>query len=513
MADRRKNSKRLSSRRDVTRRKFISTGSAGLMGTAGLLGSSNMLGSGAPLFGAAGIDEDPSGGLPGFGRAKQLIILYLYGAPSQMETLDPKIDGPSDMRGAFKSIPTRYPGIHVSELLPDIGKIIDKFALVRTFSHESNNHAASVTLSGIPRSEPAIEANGKDDRHWPYFGSVLEYLWKQQGVDATKTGIPVHMILPWHLNSKTDPRRWVPNAGWLGTQYNPVLPIFDGKGALEKGLPTIQGQTPIFSRHNPFHATTPESTFRFEGTQLPESVSKERFEARRQLLGHLDAAGAELLSGRGDSMARYQDVAFRMIADPRVAEAVDVTRESEEVREKFGHTLVGMEFLAARRLIQAGVKVVTAIWDTYGDNNAAWDTHVNALPRLKNFLCPTFNKVLPAFVEDMERHGLLEDTLVMCISEHGRTPKITNCAGSGREHWSGAYWGLFFGAGIKTAQVIGETDKVGAFPITDPYNPKDVLATMYHLLGFPPHLSTVPDRNGRPTPILPFGKVMAELLA
>jgi len=453
-------------------------------------------------------------GLPGFGRAKSLVILYLYGAPSQMETLDPKTDGPLEMRGEFKSIPTCYPGIHVCELLPEIGKRLNKMALVRSFSHESNNHAASVTLSGIPWSIPAIEANGKDERHWPYFGSVLEHLWKQKGLDASKTGIPVHVILPWHLNSKTDPNRWVPNAGWLGQEYNPVLPIFDGKGALESGLPTITGVMPKLSRHNPFHATTPESTFRFEGTRLPENVSSQRFEARRRLLDSFDANGRDLIGARAESMGRFQDVAFNMIADPKVAEAVDVRRESDEVRAKYGHTLFGMEALAARRLIQAGVKVVTATWDTYGDNNAAWDTHANAIPRLKEYLLPTFNTILPAFLDDMEKQGLLEDTLVMVISEHGRTPKITpGRAGGGREHWSGAYWGLFFGAGIKTEQVIGATDKVGAYPITKPYNPKDVLATMYHLLGVNPYLATVPDRNRRPAPILPFGKVIEELLA
>src|SRR5262249_2109841 len=151
-------------------------------------------------------------------------------------------------------------------------------------------------------------------------------------------------------------------------------------------------------------------------------------------------------------------------------------------------------------------------WDDYVFNNNAWDTHYNHFPRLKEGLCPTLDQVLTAFREDMQQRGLLEDVLVMVISEHGRTPAITSTTGGGREHWGGAYCGMFFGAGIRTGQVIGSTDKQGAFPTSRPIDPKDVLATAYHLLGIGGK-TMIPDRTGRPIPLLPHGEVVQELLS
>src|SRR3990172_2002055 len=166
-------------------------------------------------------------------------------------------------------------------------------------------------------------------------------------------------------------------------------------------------------------------------------------------------------------------------------------------------TLFGQSALAARRLVVIGVKVGTGFWGTGADNNPAWDTHHNHHPRLKDGLLPKFDQIVPAFLDDMESRGLLDETLVLVISEHGRTPAITRTVGGGREHWAGAYWGMFFGAGIKIGQVIGATDRGGGYPISRATDPKDILATMYHLLGFDPQLTTIPDPLGRPVHILP----------
>jgi hypothetical protein len=451
--------------------------------------------------------------LPGFGRAKSVIVLYLYGAPSQMETLDPKPEAPIEQRGEIKAISSSIPGIAVSELLPNIGKNLHRVALVRSMTHQSNNHAVSVALSGLPKSMPAIEANGNDPRHWPYFGSVLEYLWRQQGEDTAKEGIPTNILLPWALNAKSDPSRWSPHGAALGRAYNPVIPRFDGEGSLEVGNPSAHGAEAILSHFDPYDGVTPESTFRLDGATLPDDVDHARLEARRRLLAQLDTAYSSNVSKEVEAFNAYQMAALDMVANPKVAHALDVTKEPEKVRERYGLTLFGQEALAARRLVQAGVRVVTAFWDDYAYGNNAWDTHHNHFPRLKQGLCPIFDQVLPAFLDDMERQGLLEETLVMVISEHGRTPAITNTTGGGREHWSGAYWGMFFGAGIETGQVIGETDKQGAYPISRPTDPKDILATMYHLMGFDPVLTTIPDRQLRPKRLIPYGEVVRELLA
>ena len=484
---------------DYTRRGFLAATTGGACGVAS-------------VGQAAGANSSrPASQIRMLGRAKSVVVLYLYGAPSQMDTLDPKPEAPLERRGEFGTIPTRMAGIRVCEHLPRIASSLNRMCLIRSMSHASNNHAVSVALSGLSRSEPAIEANRADPQHWPYFGSVLEYLWKQNGHDSDRSGLPKNVILPWPLNARTDPNRWSPHAAWLGPAFNPVYPLFRGQGSREIGNPTANGPTALKSRFDPYDGVTPASTFAFEGSELPAEVSAVRFVDRVQLLDR--SGGSAANSDEVKRFQRYQRAAVRMIADPRLARAVDVTREPRAVREKYGLTLFGMEALAARRLIEAGVRVVTAFWDDYAYPNNAWDTHYNHFPRLKDGLCPILDQVLTTFREDMEQRGLLDDTLVMVISEHGRTPAIARVSGGGRDHWAGAYWGLFFGAGIQTAQVIGSTDKQGGFPTTRPIDPKEILATMYHLLGIDASRTTIPDRSGRPTLLLPHGSVVPELLA
>ncbi len=447
-----------------------------------------------------------------FGRAKSVVILFLYGAPSQMDTLDPKPLAPLERRGEFKTISTSLPSVAACEHLPNIARNLHRVALVRSMTHTSNNHAVSVALSGLSKSEPAIEGNGHDPRHQPYIGSVLEYLWKQQGISVQSTGIPVNMVLPWALNGKTDPGRWQHHAAWLGRSYNPVIPLFAGQGSLEVGSPSIKGTTAILTRFDPWDGVTGDSTLRFDGTAIPDDVTMARFVGRQNLLHNLDPSARS--SGKSETtFDACRDVAFAMIANPKVAQALDATREPDRVRDAYGRSLFGQSALTARRLVEVGVKVITVFWDTWIDNNAAWDTHHNHHPRLKDGLCPKFDQILPAFLDDMHERGLLDETLVMVISEHGRTPEITSTPGGGREHWAGAYWGMFFGAGIRTGQVMGATDRQGGYPIRDATDPKDILATMYHLLGFDPHAATIPDRLGRPVHVIPHGDVVRQLLA
>jgi hypothetical protein len=383
-------------------------------------------------------------------------------------------------------------------------------------THTSNNHAVSTALSALRESSPAIEGNGNDPRHQPYFGSILEYLWKQQGVSMATTGVPVNMVLPWPLNSRTDPGRWQHHAAWMGKSYNPIIPRFAGNGMREIGDPSIKGSTPILTRFDPWDGMTPESTFAFAGAELPSDMTALRLDARFNLLSAFGQCGLRSQTDAGGSTAgriwdQHRDLARAMITSPTVTRALDVTREPRALRERYGLTMFGQSALTARRLIEIGVKVVTVFWDTWTDNNAAWDTHHNHHPRLKQGLCPKLDQILPAFLDDMDSRGLLEDTLVLVISEHGRTPAITNCPGGGREHWSGAYWGLFFGAGIKTGQVIGATDPLAGYPVSRPTHPGDILATAYHLLGFDPELTTIPDRSERPMR-LTEGSVVQELL-
>lgn len=481
----------------ISRRHFLSSSGVGLA-AAGLAGSLQVSSAIAATRSSA--------------RAKSVIVLYLYGAPSQMDTLDPKPDAPVETRGEFSSIATSLPGIRASELLPNIARNLHRVCLLRSMTHSSNNHAVSTALSGLRESSPAIEGNNNDARHQPYFGSVLEYLWKQQGISMEASGMPLNMVLPWPLNHKTDPGRWHHHAAWLGKAYNPVIPTFLGRGSLEIGAPSIKGTTPIMTRFDPWDGITTDSTFAFDGASLPAEVSQARLDGRLKLLRSFENADWVRSAQASHSFEQKRNLALAMMTNPAVTRALDISREPMRLREAYGFSMFGQCALAARRLVEAGVKIVTVFWDTWTDNNAAWDTHHNHHPRLKDGLCPKFDQILPTFLNDMESRGLLEDTLVLVISEHGRTPTITNSPGGGREHWAGAYWGMFFGAGIRTGQVIGGTDRRGGYPVSHPTHPNDILATAYHLLGFDPHLTTIPDRTDRPVR-LTEGSVVQEMLA
>jgi hypothetical protein len=318
------------------------------------------------------------------------------------------------------------------------------------------------------------------------------------------------MVLPWPLNHKTDPGRWQHHAAWLGRGYNPIVPSFVGKGAREIGDPSIAGTSPILTRYDPWDGITADSTFGFDAAIRPVEVSDLRLKQRRRLLDRFEEGGSANGAG-ARAFEHNRDSAFAMVSSPAIAEALDVTREPRHVRDRYGLTMFGQCALAARRLVETGVRVVTVFWDTWTDNNAAWDTHHNHHPRLKQGLCPKLDRILPAFLDDMESRGLLDETLVLVISEHGRTPAITSCPGGGREHWAGAYWGMLLGAGIKIGQVIGATDRIGAFPTAHPVHPNDILATAYHLLGFDTEIVRIPDRGGRPMS-LTEGTVLHDLL-
>ncbi len=182
------------------------------------------------------------------------------------------------------------------------------------------------------------------------------------------------------------------------------------------------------------------------------------------------------------------------------------------MRDRYGMTLFGQGVLAARRLVEHGVRLVTVFWDEYQEANSAWDTHVQQYPRLKDSLLPGLDRAYPTLLQDLQTRGLLDETLVVCISEHGRTPKLNNAAGGGREHWSWAYCGLMAGAGVRQGYVHGSTDADAGFPRDHPVNPKDMLRTIYHLLGVDPH-SELHDRLNRPLPLVAGGELSRDVLA
>ena len=501
-----------------TRRELLQVGGLGLCG----LSLPELLRQQAPAADSVGSDT--------FGKAKSCLVLFLYGAWSQLDTLDMKPDAPVDIRGEFKPISTRLPGLQICEHLPRMANWMDRLTLVRSMTHPYPTHCVAYALSGIPQNPL------RDPReYWPFYASAMDYLWNRDPSVQQPRGMPRNMCLPWALNShSTNLSHRGLTAAWLGQQWEPIFGEFDGKASRKIGFPSADGAKAVSSHFDPFDGITPESTFRVMaktlvqhaskvGTahkiassciELPSGVTLDRLKARRNLLEQFDQARRDLdQSQLAQGFNRFQQMAFDMITSSDCATALDVTREPVSVREQYGYTLFGQATLAARRLIEAGVRVVTVYWDEFGPANTAWDTHTNNFPRLKEGLCPTLDQVYSTLLDDLDQRGLLDETLVLLVSEHGRTPKIGKKPGGGREHWSYAYSGLFAGAGIRKGQVIGATDKHAGYPAERPLNPKDILATLFHLMGFDPHTARTYDNLGRHHALLPHGDVVPEMLA
>jgi hypothetical protein len=244
-----------------------------------------------------------------------------------------------------------------------------------------------------------------------------------------------------------------------------------------------------------------------------EDVSSNRFDLRRSLLDQFDRSRRWLEKHESiDTYGRQQQLAYSLLTSGRIHEALDYTREPENVRQQYGMTLFGQSCLAARRLIEAGSKFVTVIWDAYGLNAGSWDTHHNHYGRLKEFLLPVFDQSFTSLILDLEDRGMLDETLVLVISEHGRTPTIdSKPKGAGRHHWSRAYSQVYAGGGLGRGNMVGRTDSHAGDVEATPISPKDILATAFHQLGIDPH-TTVPNAEGRPMSIAGTGQLRTELL-
>jgi hypothetical protein len=305
------------------------------------------------------------------------------------------------------------------------------------------------------------------------------------------------VALPWKFSSRSEPfRRGGPFGGFLGAGYDPVWAEFHG--AAPHGDPYL-GVEPAMR----FQVSQPGSA----------EITLDRLDRRRSLLEQFDLARKRPLeSGASRGFGRQQTMALELVGSSRMGRALDVEREPRSVRERYGMTLFGQATLAARRLIEAGVRLTTVFWDEFKEANSAWDTHVRQETRLKDELCPGFDLAYSALLDDLEARGLLDETLVVVLSEHGRTPKLNKTPGGGREHWAGAFCALLAGGGVRKGYVHGATDRIAGFPIDNPVSPKDVLATVYHLLGVDPE-THLHDREGRPVPLAPGGQVLTAALA
>lgn len=440
-----------------TRREFLRAGGLGSLGLT------------LPQLLAAG--EKQTGIAP---TAEACIILFLNGGPSHLDMWDMKPDGPVDIRGEFAPIPSSLPGVLVSEHLPRLSAQMHHTTLVRSMHHSVNNsHAAAVyaALTGHDRGEFGGGARPSD---FPAPGSVL-----------AKLRPPGEAVLPYvALPYKTQEGAGGPLqpgflGGYIGANYDPFWVLQDPNSP--------QFQVPNLS--------------------LPNEFTAERVNDRNRLLDSLDRRFPRQIDATLDAMNGFQRQAFELLTSTVTREGFDLSRESEETRERYGRNIYGQSTLLARRLIERGTRLITLSWAPHA--NATWDTHGNNFQMLKNTLLPQFDLACAALIDDLHQRGLLPRTLVAVLGDFGRTPKINGNAG--RDHWNNCYTVMLAGGGIREGYVHGQSDRQGATPLTSPVSPGDIVATIYRTLGVD-HRSPLYDSLNRPHPIVPEGQVVHSLL-
>jgi uncharacterized protein (DUF1501 family) len=412
-----------------------------------------------------------------FGRAQSLIVLYLHGGHAQQETWDPKPDGPSPERGEFAAIDTSVPGVHVSELLPRSAKLMHNLAVIRSLSHPNANHVqASLPAMTGHAHPPSEEARGDfppSPGDFPPFGAVLDRLrpaaklptWVQVGPQMRRAnGTVLHGQSP----------------GFLGSKHSPLVIDQD-----------------LLAENVRIGAVAPD----------PE-LSAERISDRRDLLKDLDGQRRLLdETAEAQTLDAHQQRALNLLTSSAVGRAFQLAAEPVAVRELYGRTAFGQSCLLARRLAEAGVPVVNVHFCR--TPTGSWDTHGKHFSQMKDTLCPTFDRAFSALVADLDQRGLLGRTLVLATAEFGRTPKVNS--GGGRDHWPWVYSVALAGGGAAEGVVYGASDKIAAFPTSHPHDPRDLAATVYHLLGVPAD-TMLHDQTNRPYPLV-IGQKIDGLLA
>lgn len=474
-----------------TRRDFLKAGSTlAALGIPGLTAS----GSASTAINTLSAKNAP---------AKRCILLYLYGAPSQVETFDMKPAAPVEVRGEFKPIPSSIPGSPVCELLPNIARIMDRVCLVRSVTHPHPIHGVAFATTGIPSMEVAMELSPRDSRHHPFMGSVVDHvLGPRPG-----THIPAQIGLPWRFSSQREGEvaRAGPYAAFLGVQHDPVWCSFVGEANV-RCKKTLNKQ--VWEGGEPYRGIDPAGHFALDvGATSPSGIVLDRLNGRQSLLQQLDhQIRSPLSQGQRDGMA------WDLVRSPALRDALDVRREPDRLRQSYGMTVFGQGALAARRLVESGCRFVSVFWDEFGLAGSGWDTHWNHFPRMREELLPGLDLAFSGLILDLEQRGMLDDTLVLLLSEHGRTPRIQNVDGGGRDHWSRCYSVVMAGGGLARGAVLGKSDKIGGDVLERAVSPKDLLATSYHLLGIDPE-TILMDRTQRPVPLVAGASVLKELLA
>ena len=393
-----------------------------------------------------------------------LIIVFLQGGLSTIDTWDMKPEAPSEFRGDFTPVSTNLPGIQISEHLPKLAKVHDKFSLVRSFGHANSNHgqADHFMLTGYP-SGPGFNGGLKPNNQKPCVGAVIG---KELG---PRGGVPPYVCLPRMHNSA--------GSSYLGSAATPF----------------VVGADP----------NAPD--FKVPDLAPPVAVASRRLNDRRSLLKTINRYEQSAITQANQgarAMRTYQEKAFELMTSEATKAAFDIHSEPEAVREKYGRNMLGQSCLMARRLIQAGVRCAFV-------NHIDWDTHYNNFHVLKNELLPKLDAAMSSLLADLEDRGMLDSTMVLVTGEFGRTPRINKDAG--RDHWGPSCAIALAGGGVQGGRVIGASNERAERPATTPFGPADLMATIYHGMGIDPEREFLTP-EGRPVPIVPgTGRVISEL--
>ncbi|MDA1049897.1 MAG: DUF1501 domain-containing protein [Planctomycetota bacterium] len=408
---------------------------------------------------------------PRSGKAKACILIYLWGGPPQMDLWEPNPEAPDGIRSHFKPISTAAPGIQISDQMPLFAKQVGKTAIIRSLSHGSNEHEASVyrTLTGRTNAALRVPNNDRTRHDAPTAGSVVSYF-------SPRTGIPATVTIPRPIGHEGVTYSGT-HAGFLGARYDPMEIEAAGE-----------------SKASATHSLT-----------LPPDINETRLLARSGLLKTIEEADSHLQSLQAaQDLDGFQEQAFGMLSSPAAKRALNIDQESDATRERYGHNEWGQSILMARRLVEAGVRLVTISWmyiQKSGNVANVWDNHgpfegKSGYEMLQAEYClPSLDTGFAALMDDLSASGLLDETLVAMYGEFGRTPKINK--NNGRDHWGACQSAVLAGGGIQGGQVYGTSDRDSAYPTSKPVSPEDMLATIYHAMGISPGLE-MHDQLGRP---------------
>jgi hypothetical protein len=417
--------------------------------------------------------NNSGGGGPGWGKAKSIIMLYLQGGPSHLDLWDPKENVPDNVRSPFKNIPTKVNGCHFTEVLPNLAKVNDKVTLLRAMSYTPNglfNHTAAIyqMMTGYTTDKvsPSGQLEPPDPKDFPNFGSQI--------VRLKPVEVPMlpFVMLPRPLQESNVVGKGG-TGGFLGRGFDPYTLYPEGDDLDMAKMNRI----------------------RIDDLKLRPEVFGARLERRAKLRDLINAGMPQIDKAVSEyNLNSYYEQALNLVLSGRAREAFDLTKEPDKMRDRYGRNTFGQSCLLARRLVEAGTRVVEVVWPKVANSdNHSWDTHVDLTKRIKTQSGPMFDMGLASLIADLDERGMLKDTLVVAVGEFGRSPqKGVSTSGNGnsadgRDHWPYCYTAMIAGAGIKRGYVHGESDKTASSPRKDPVHPGELLATIYHAFGIDPH--------------------------